>query len=68
VQAFRADPEVQAALEAAGVAELEIPTVAAGESLDDVRNATYDLDALRARSVGMEALDQLAMEWLLGVR
>ena len=30
--------------------------------------ATYDLDALRARSVAMEALDQLAMEHLLGVR
>ncbi len=68
VQAFRADPEVAAALEAAGVAELEVPTVAPGESLDDVRNATYDLDALRARSVAMEALDQLAMEHLLGVR
>ena len=68
VQAFRADPEVTAALEAAGVNELETPTVAPGESLDDVRNATYDLDALRERSVAMEALDQLAMEHLLGVR
>jgi xylose isomerase len=68
VQAFRADPEVTAALEAAGVGELEIPTVAAGESLDDVRNATYDLEGLRSRSVAMEALDQLAMEHLLGVR
>jgi xylose isomerase len=27
-----------------------------------------DLDALRTRSVAMEALDQLAMEHLLGVR
>ncbi|GAA1795227.1 xylose isomerase [Nocardioides hankookensis] len=68
VQAFRADPDVAVALEAAGVMELEQPTVAPGESLDDVRNATYDLDALRARSVAMEALDQLAMEHLLGVR
>ena len=68
VQAFRADPEVTAALEAAGVPELEEPTVAPGESLDDVRTASYDLDALRARSVAMEALDQLAMEHLLGVR
>jgi len=33
-----------------------------------VRNATYDLEALRNRSVAMEALDQLAMEHLLGVR
>src|SRR3954465_8551021 len=68
VRAFRADPEVTAALEAAGVGELDIPTVAAGESLDDVRNATYDLETLRGRSVAMEALDQLAMEHLLGVR
>jgi xylose isomerase len=73
VQAFRADPEVTAALEAAGVMELEQPTVAPGESLDDVRNAAMnmskaDLDALRTRSVAMEALDQLAMEHLLGVR
>jgi xylose isomerase len=68
VQAFRADPEVAAALEAAGVSELERPTVAPGESLDDVRNDTYDLEALRNRSVAMEALDQLAMEHLLGVR
>jgi xylose isomerase len=68
VRAFRADPEVAAALEAAGVAELEQPTVAPGESLDDVRKASYDLDALRSRSVAMEALDQLAMEHLLGVR
>ncbi|WP_028653056.1 xylose isomerase [Nocardioides halotolerans] len=73
VQAFRADPEVAAALEAAGVMELERPTVAPGESLDDVRDAvrsmsTADLDALRGRSVAMEALDQLAMEHLLGVR
>jgi xylose isomerase len=73
VQAFRADPEVAAALEAAGVDELEVPTVAEGESLDDVRNAALnmseaDLDALRTRSIAMEALDQLAMEHLLGVR
>jgi xylose isomerase len=68
VQAFRADPEVLAAVEAAGVMELEQPTVAPGESLDDVRNASYDLEALRTRSVAMEALDQLAMEHLLGVR
>ena len=66
--AFRADPEVAAAVEAAGVTELRTPTLDAGESLAAVRDASYDLDALRRRSVGMEALDQLAMEHLLGVR
>jgi xylose isomerase len=68
VQAFRADAEVQAALQAAGVAELDEPTLAPGESLDDLRSASYDVAALAERSVAMEALDQLAMEHLLGVR
>ena len=68
VQAFRADPEVAAALDAAGVGELEQPTLADGEALADLRAATYDIEALGRRSVAMEALDQLAMEHLLGVR
>ncbi len=66
--AFRADPEVVAALQAAGVPELEVPTLEAGEDLQTVRDASYDLTALAERSVAMEALDQLAMEHLLGVR
>ena len=68
VQAFRADPEVTAALKAAGVPELEVPTLADGESLADLRDASYDVSTLAERSVAMEALDQLAMEHLLGVR
>ncbi len=68
VRAFRADPEVVAALAAAEVPALTEPTLADGESLDDLRGATYDVDALAERSTGMEALDQLAMEHLLGVR
>ena len=42
--------------------------LAEGESLDDLRAASYDVEALGARSVAQEALDQLAMEHLLGVR
>ena len=68
VQQFRADPEVTAALEAAGVPELDVPTLGEGESLADLRDASYDVPALAERSVAMEALDQLAMEHLLGVR
>ncbi|WP_327635658.1 xylose isomerase [Kribbella sp. NBC_00482] len=68
VQAFRADPEVVDALAAARVAELSAPTLGQGESLDDLRNATYDRDALAERGLGFERLDQLAMEHLLGVR
>jgi xylose isomerase len=68
VTAFRADPEVDAALEAAGVRELAEPTLAEGESLADLRAASYDVAALAERSVAMEVLDQLALEHLLGVR
>ncbi|TWG99003.1 xylose isomerase [Nocardioides sp. J9] len=66
--AFRADPDVRAALDAALVDELSTPTLAPGEALADLRDAHYDLEAMSARSVAMEALDQLAMEHLLGVR
>ena len=68
MQAFRADAEVTAALAAAEVATLGEPTVATGESLADLRAATYDVPGLATRSIGMEALDQLALEHLLGVR
>ncbi len=68
VQAFRADPDVVAALEAAEVGTLRTPTLGEGESLADLRAASYDIEGLGRRSVGLEALDQLAMEHLLGVR
>jgi xylose isomerase len=67
-KAFRADPEVQAALAAAGVAELAEPTLAPGETWQDVRGATADIDALAARGMAYEYLDQLALEHLYGVR
>jgi xylose isomerase len=66
--AFRADPEVAEALEAARVSELAVPTLAAGESLDDLRAETFDPKALGERGLQFERLDQLAMEHLLGVR
>ena len=68
VQAFRADPDVVAALEAAEVGTLRTPTLGEGESLADLRAASYDVEGLAVRSVGMEALDQLALEHLMGVR
>ena len=67
-RAFRADPEVQAALAAARVAELSVPTLDAGESWRDVRGFTPGTDALAARGMGYEHLDQLALEHLYGVR
>ncbi|NPC96194.1 xylose isomerase [Nocardioides sp. zg-DK7169] len=66
--AFRADPAVAEALAAAEVEQLERPTLDPGEQLSDLRDTTYDVAALAERSVAMEALDQLAMEHLLGAR
>jgi xylose isomerase len=68
VQAFRADPDVKAALAAAEAESLRTPTLSEGESLADLRAASYDVEGLAARSVGMETLDQLALEHLMGVR
>ena len=39
-----------------------------GETWRDVRDATADIDALGARGMGYEHLDQLALEHLYGVR
>jgi xylose isomerase len=68
--AFRADPEVAEALAAARVPELREPTLANGETLADVRAeaAHIDIEALEAKGMAFERLDQLAMEHLLGVR
>jgi xylose isomerase len=67
-QAFRADPEVQEALKASKLDELARPTLDAGETLADLRGEDVDVDALAARGMGFERLDQLAMDHLLGVR
>jgi xylose isomerase len=66
--AFRADPEVQAALAESRVAELAEPTLAAGETWRDVRDVTVDAGALGARGLAFERLDQLALEHLYGIR
>jgi len=68
VAAFRADPEVAEALEASRVRQLSVPTLAPGESLDDLRAESFDAEAAGTRGMHFERLDQLAMEHLLGVR
>jgi len=68
VRAFRADPQVQEALRVARVEQLALPTLAAGESWRDVRGFSPDIDALGARGMAFEQLDQLALEYLYGVR
>ena len=53
--AFRADPRVAEALAASRVAELAVPTLAPGESLDDLRNEAFDVDAAAARGYALRA-------------
>ncbi|QCB94606.1 xylose isomerase [Cellulomonas shaoxiangyii] len=71
--AFRADPEVQEALEAAGVLSLAEPTLAEGETVADLLNdrsafEDFDADAVGERGFGFVRLNQLALEHALGAR
>jgi xylose isomerase len=69
-EAYRADPEVQEALEASGVTALQQPTLDPGESLADLRASTEGFDADKAgeRGYGFVRLNQLALEHLVGGR
>ncbi|MBS3942583.1 MAG: xylose isomerase [Actinobacteria bacterium] len=69
--AFRADPEVAEALQAARVPELAEPTIAEGETLEDLLadRSTFedlDVDAVARREGNFVRLNQLAMRHLLG--
>ncbi len=71
--AWRADPEVREAMEATGVFELATPTLGAGETVGDLLAdpaafEDFDVDAAGHRSAGVERLDQLALEHIMGVR
>ena len=68
VRAFRADPQVQEALQAARVAQLAVPTLAPGETWRDVAGFVPDVATLAERGMAFERLDQLALEHLYGVR
>jgi xylose isomerase len=72
-RAFRADPEVQEALEAGRVGELSQPTLNDGETYEQLiadRSAfeDYDLDPPRTQGYGFAKIQRLAIEHLLGVR
>jgi len=67
-QRFRADPEVTEALQASRVPELATPTLAPGETLEELEKDEFDLDAAAARGYHFTRLNQLALEHLLGVR
>lgn len=67
-QAFRADPEVQAARKAARLDELAQTTLAPGETLQSMRAETFDVEAASVRGMAFERLDQLALDYLYGIR
>jgi len=69
--AFRSDPRVIEAMAAAKLPELAMPTLAAGESVTDLladRTAFegFDPDKAAERGYGFVALNQLAVEHLMG--
>lgn len=67
-RAFRADPDVRGLMDESGATALASPTLGTGESLATLREERHDLDAMAEREVALEALDQLALEHLLGTR
>ena len=64
--AFRADPRTAAALKEAGLDELSVSTLAAGETWKDLDKDSFDVEAAGKRGYGYEKLDQLALEHLMG--
>jgi xylose isomerase len=72
-RAFRADPEVQEAVQAARVPELAQPTLGEGETYNELlqdRSAfeDFDIDRARTQGYGFARLQRLAIEHLLGTR
>jgi xylose isomerase len=72
-RAFRADPEVQQALQASRVGELSQPTLGDGETYqqllaDSSAFEDYDLEPARTQGYGFARVQRLALQHLLGVR
>jgi xylose isomerase len=70
-RAFRADPRVQEALDAAGVAELSRPSLDQGETheqliADRSTFEEYDIESARTKGYGFARIQRLAIEHLLG--
>jgi len=65
---FRSDPRVQEALHVSGLDSLAEPTLAPGETLDDLSFSPVEAERLAARGYGFVQLSQLAVEHLMGAR
>jgi xylose isomerase len=64
---FRSDPRVKAAMKDSHIPDLEVATLESNETWRDLANDSFDAESAGARSYNYEALDQLAMEHLMGV-
>ncbi len=71
VEVFNNDPEIKAALEAYKLSDAEIENLSksySSASAQSLKNRSFDREALGRRGPGLERLDQLTVEVLLGVR
>jgi xylose isomerase len=66
--AFRSDSRVIAAMKESNIPGLAEPTLAKGETWKDLTKDVFDVDAAGKRGYGYEAVDQLALEHLMGVK
>ena len=66
--AFRTDPRVIEAMKKSNIPGLTESTMNAGERWRDLAKDNFDVDAAGKRGYNYEALDQLAMEHLMGVK
>ncbi len=68
VSAFRSDPRVIAAMAESNIPGLTEPTLAPGETWRDLAKDSCDVEAAGKRGYHYEALDQLALEHLMGAK
>jgi len=66
--AFRNDPRVVNAMAESNIPGLTEPTLAAGETWRDLAKDSFDVEAAGKRGYHYEALDQLALEHLMGAK
>ena len=66
--AYRKDPRVIEAMKESRIPELEVPTLAKGETWKDLADPSFDVESAGARGMGYEKLNQLALEHLIGVK
>ena len=68
VSAFRGDPRVISAMAESNIPGLAEPTLAPGETWRDLAKDSFDVEVAGKRGYHYEALDQLALEHLMGAK